>query len=311
MSEEVIDPEDAIYNEGEESTYWIREWNEGRTEIPLLPNKSLLLNRRKIWVKKWALGSLFIFSTIFAFLGFLDVAPAGIFSEFPTQYVLDFSSTSTQAGDDIVVDVSKSPSPNDPNEGIIIGGEEASIGLISVWAALIYLVTVGVFQYYRRKSSEICIGCSAEGEQLELKLGNGIYSSLLAAISGLFFFLLIWAFVPTVSGKFVAVFRLGVLGMVVYVLSIAFLLYEYSKRLPFKKEPKNKGIYIQRHGQIAQGSLSLGLGIAIGGMLSFATAGDVFAQPVLFIVSIFFVPLAGIAACRYYRIRETEKKCNR
>ncbi|MHC3379407.1 hypothetical protein [Haloarcula sp. H-GB5] len=251
-------------------------------------------SRKRTFITKWLIASVFIWATSFAFFGFLELAPIGIFSNQPTQYAIDLSQSQNTTNATLVANVTTNQVPNG-NPGIEIADESFSV----LWLVVISLLTALLS----------VLGCIGHGYAIKNKEG---YRSLLEcipnAVIGVGFYIIsaiCWYCSGVVSGRILhnIVFYIGI---AFHFTSIGILLFQFDKKLIPVPKPANLQLYIQLQGQVASGALSVGLALAIGGALTFARAGTRFALPVALIVGVFLFPLSGIAAHRYYRNYKTE-----
>lgn len=270
---------------------------------------SRLPDDKSIWAKKWVLGISFLMATSFSFFGFLDAAPAGIFSELATQYEIS-SPNSTLSDGDLIVNVSSSTLPKNGDPGIEIARGIYSLDSLLLLCLILYVPTVLVYFVCRCSSYEVAKTFHKWGHPFKFRVGNGLLSSIGATLAYGIWILLVWISFSLITGDLTAGRPLYYLAFGIHLVSIFILFYEFTGRLVPDSNSTNPSTYIQTQGYVAQGALSIGLGVAIGGVLTFARAGTQFALPVTFIVGIFLFPLAGIATHRYYRILKTGTKSN-
>jgi len=292
-----------------------RYWNQiGISAKALNPKteKSELTNNKKY--KKLIIGSLFLIGTISVFYGFLDAAPAGIFSNLATEYTLNYSSARSSPPDEVVVNVSTSTNYGDGESGIGIESGGVTPFKLIFWSFILYIFTVVGYKISKRWGKFVKINISTEDKTQNFELSNRIVSCAIATGFYLFGAIILYMSPFFINGDLDPNrinIRLFTLGVAVHLLFVYALLYEYSRPVYPSPKPCDWEIYMQKEGQVAQGILSLGLAVGIGGVLTFARAGTRLAIPTLLIVGIVLFPLSGIAAYRYYRIREIEYKFNR
>lgn len=242
--------------------------------------------------KKWLLASLFILLSSYSFFGFLDFAPIGIFSQNPSQYKVNFLSNPLLSGGSMTVEVSSGWN-GDRKEGLFFveGG-------IAAWEVLLYSLiatvsTLGGFYCFRDTDSDY-------------QVYNRIVSSFSGVTAYTISSIVMWLTPWLLNGDTKSNLYLFIPGCLFHVLSIYTILYQYSGSLFPDMDSINEQLYLQRQSSIAQGTLSIGLAVAIGGTLTYARQGTRLALPIALLVGVFLFPLAGVSVYRYYRIREAE-----
>lgn len=90
-------------------------------------------------------------------------------------------------------------------------------------------------------------------------------------------------------------------GIVLISFLVGTLLYASTGRLA-SEDVDSKNQYLAYRARLGQGSLTLGVALAIGGALTFGAETTSQAVPLATFVGVFFFPFAGVAAIEYYRM---------
>ncbi|WP_164471800.1 hypothetical protein [Halosimplex salinum] len=254
--------------------------------------------KSRIWWLKWLFAAIFVFSTSFSFFGFFDLAPTFIFAGETTEIHTNLTSGSIESGE-FVVEVTEQSTLQSGDAGIEIGGIGFSIretAVLSLIQTLVALLGFSFCSYLLRD----------RGSTVQIRLLNSAVSSVGSYV---FIFWLLKSQNVLIRGETGVENGVFWFGLLIHYVSIASLLYVYSGELVislYSLDSEAVGIYLQHQGRIAQGVLSIGLAVGIGGALSFASSSTSNIVSIASLVGVFLIPLAGIATHQYYRMCQVE-----
>jgi|APHM01.1.fsa_nt_gi hypothetical protein len=234
---------------------------------------------------------IFVFLTTSALIAVFDYAPIGLFAEPSVEYSVNI--TERNFSDEKInatIQTDRQFGTDDFNTGgvgIIIGGI-----MIAVFCSLSYTLDVA---YSPVRGVSLIYTLDVDSSP-----ARGVIATIVATVCVVIVFIGGGASTDSASG----------FGLVLYVILIGLLSYEASIPLnsDLKLEFNYANRYLQKRARFAQASLSVGLAIAIGGALTYASQAGSRPIETGVLVGVFFFPMAGISAIEYYRIHRIESQ---